>query len=121
VKIEYLFIPPIISALYILPLVDIYLLSHIKSPLLYGGKLPPVAGKRGKNTVAGLRDNLQEPAQLFSYDPNIQVPSSHCTRVFIVANLPNHYMEDEAILTIVRSSALIMLTLWSVINAIPLQ
>jgi len=34
-----------------LPLVDIYLLSHIKSLFLYGGKLPPIAGERGKNTV----------------------------------------------------------------------
>jgi len=34
---------------------DIYLLSHIKSLLLYGGKLPPVAGERGKNSIASLR------------------------------------------------------------------
>jgi len=56
-KIEYRFNTPIYSALYIfLPLVGIYLLSYIKSLLLYGGKLPPlVAGERGKNTVAGLR------------------------------------------------------------------
>jgi len=44
-------------AIYLLPLVDIYLLSHIKSLLLYGGKLPPPprCGKRGRNTAAGLR------------------------------------------------------------------
>jgi len=64
-KIEYRFNPPIYSALNIsLPLVDIYLILHIKSLLLYGGKLaPPVAGEREKNTVAGLRVNSLECTQ----------------------------------------------------------
>jgi len=45
-------------AIYFLTLVDIYLLSHIKSLLLYGGKLPPPRCRETwKNTVAGLRVN----------------------------------------------------------------
>jgi len=51
-----IFIPPIISALYIFIAIR-YLSPHAYKITftVWGVNYPPVAGKRGKNTVVGLR------------------------------------------------------------------
>jgi len=58
VKIEYRFNPPIYSALYIFTACRYLSPSVYKITFMYGVNYPrpaPIAGERGKNTVAGLR------------------------------------------------------------------
>jgi len=65
-------------AKHFLQLADIYLLLHVKSLLLYGGELPPIAGERGKNTVAGLRVNHSLGSR-FIRGTLLQVPQAPTT------------------------------------------